>query len=167
MQGHLLDELRVGAHESIELGSIGQSGEGATQGSVGVAMKVPLAGESGEAGENGEGCDLAGAEGGIRSWASALFGSGLVEVVHYGVECGEEGVHIEHEESVPFPSGLGSKPTLERGHLPLKHSRIIHTKRLKVPKWPMYGYSIGLVATTSCFFGGVSCLTVFAIRNLI
>ncbi len=38
---------------------------------------------------------------------------------------------------------------------------------LRVPKWPMYGYSIGLLATTSCFFGGVSCLTVFAIRNLI
>ncbi|MGF1473315.1 MAG: choice-of-anchor Q domain-containing protein, partial [Rubrobacteraceae bacterium] len=36
------------------------------------------------------------------------------------VKCGEEGVHVEHEESVPFPSGSVSKPTLERGHLPLK-----------------------------------------------
>ncbi|MGF1470392.1 MAG: hypothetical protein ACFB50_01465, partial [Rubrobacteraceae bacterium] len=35
-------------------------------------------------------------------------------------KCGEEGVHVEHEESVPFPSGSVSKPTLERGHLPLK-----------------------------------------------
>src|SRR3989337_2147636 len=47
--------------------------------------------------------------------------TGLAEIVHDDVECGEEGVHVEHEESVPFPSGsvLG-KPTLIRGHLPLK-----------------------------------------------
>jgi hypothetical protein len=36
------------------------------------------------------------------------------------VEYGEEGVHIDHEESVPFPSGSVSKPTLANGHLPLK-----------------------------------------------
>jgi hypothetical protein len=28
---------------------------------------------------------------------------GLAEVVCDEVECGEEGVHVEHEESVPFP----------------------------------------------------------------
>ena len=45
---------------------------------------------------------------------------GLAEVVDRNVEYSEEGVHIEHEGSVPFPSGLGGKPTLECGHLPLK-----------------------------------------------
>ena len=47
--------------------------------------------------------------------------AGLAEVVDDDVECGEEGVYVEHKESVPFPTGsvLG-KPTLERGHLPLK-----------------------------------------------
>src|ERR687897_1486767 len=33
-----------------------------------------------------------------------------------------EGVHVEHEGSVPFPSGSDSRPTPERGHLPLKSS---------------------------------------------
>jgi hypothetical protein len=45
----------------------------------------------------------------------------VAEVVDHDVECSEEGVHIEHG-SVPFPSGLVSKPTLVRGHLPLKFS---------------------------------------------
>jgi hypothetical protein len=31
-------------------------------------------------------------------------------------------VHVEHEESVPFPWGSGSKLTLKGGHLPLKSS---------------------------------------------
>jgi hypothetical protein len=31
-------------------------------------------------------------------------------------------VHIDHEESVPFLWGSGSKPTLVCGHLPLKFS---------------------------------------------
>jgi hypothetical protein len=48
--------------------------------------------------------------------------AGVAEVVHHDVECGEEGVHVEHEESVPFLSGSGDKPTLKRGHLPLKSS---------------------------------------------
>ena len=43
------------------------------------------------------------------------------EVVNDDVKCGEEGVHVEHEESVPFPVGSGGKPTLRRGHLPLKY----------------------------------------------
>src|SRR3712207_1928085 len=46
---------------------------------------------------------------------------GLAEVVHHDVKCGEEGVQIDHWP-VPFPSGSGSKPTLNRGHLPLKFS---------------------------------------------
>ncbi len=46
-------------------------------------------------------------------------GSGR-KVVDHDVECCEEGVHVEHEESVPFPPGLVGRPTLIRGHLPLK-----------------------------------------------
>jgi hypothetical protein len=46
----------------------------------------------------------------------------VAKVVDHNVECGEEGVHIDHEESVPFPSGSGSKPTLVCGHLPFKPS---------------------------------------------
>src|SRR5947208_11893977 len=48
------------------------------------------------------------------------------------VECGEEGVHIDHDESVPFPSGIGiGKPTLICGRP--QHSNFAqttHTKRL-------------------------------------
>src|SRR5215208_8200657 len=47
---------------------------------------------------------------------------GVVEGVDHNVKCGQEGVHVEHEGSVPFPWGSGSRPTLERGHLPLKSS---------------------------------------------
>src|SRR5688572_33432889 len=45
---------------------------------------------------------------------------GVAELIDRNVKCGEEGVHVNHEESVPFPSGSGSKPTLKGGHLPLK-----------------------------------------------
>ena len=47
------------------------------------------------------------------SWLP-FWGVGLAEVVDRNVECSEEGVHIEHEESAPFPWGLGGKPTLEQ-----------------------------------------------------
>src|SRR5215203_4241973 len=56
---------------------------------------------------------------------------GVAEVVDHNVQCGEEGVHIEHKSSVPFPWGSGSKPTLVCGHLPLKLRGITHTKRLR------------------------------------
>ena len=52
--------------------------------------------------------------------AAFLAALGAAEVVDHNVEYGEEGVHIEHKESVPFPSGSVSKPTLIRGHLSLK-----------------------------------------------
>jgi hypothetical protein len=47
--------------------------------------------------------------------------AGLAEDVCDDVECSEEGVHVEHEEAVPFPSGSVGKLTLVRGHLPLKY----------------------------------------------
>jgi uncharacterized protein (TIGR02118 family) len=55
---------------------------------------------------------------------------GLAEVIDDDVECGEEGVHVEHE-SVPFPTGWGGKLTLRRGHLPLKSSPPISHQAFK------------------------------------
>lgn len=45
-------------HEAVELGTVGQGGEGAAQVGVSVAIGIPLAGEPGEAGKDGEGYDL-------------------------------------------------------------------------------------------------------------
>jgi hypothetical protein len=59
--------------------------------STGIAVEVPLAGESGPPGEDGEGDDFAGAEASIRTWAS-IRGMGVAAIVHYDVKCGEEGV---------------------------------------------------------------------------
>src|SRR4029450_4792428 len=87
-----------------------------------VAVEVPLAGEPRPPSEDGEGDDFALAEGGWRSGAWLSGGVRLAEVIHDDVEYGEEGVHIEHVESAPFPSGLVGKPTLIGGHPPLKHS---------------------------------------------
>jgi hypothetical protein len=59
--------------------------------STGIAVEVPLAGESGPPGEDGEGDDFAGAEASIRTWAS-FRGMGVAAIVHHDVKCGEEGV---------------------------------------------------------------------------
>src|ERR687897_690112 len=119
VQEESLDELRVRAHQPIELGTLGKGGEGICEVGLGVAVEVPLAGEPRPAGEEGEGDDLARTERCVWSWLP-FWCVGLAEVVDRNVKCSEEGVHIEHEGSVPFPSGLGGKPTLECGHLPLK-----------------------------------------------
>jgi hypothetical protein len=112
----------TGAHEPVELRAVGQGGEFASEMTFGVAVEVSLAGESRPAGEDSQGNDLAPAEGGLGAGASPLGPPRLAEVVDHNVECGEEGVHVEHEGSVPFPSGSGSKPTLSCGRLPLKSS---------------------------------------------
>ena len=101
---------------------------------AGVAVEIPLAGKSRPPGEDGEGYDFAGTEGGIRTWAAPLSRTRLLEIVHDDVECGEEGVHVEHKSSVPFPWGSGSKPTLKGGHLPLKSSIYNSHQALNVPK---------------------------------
>jgi hypothetical protein len=66
---------------------------------------------------------------------------GLAEVVDHDVEYGEEGVHIDHESSVPFPSGSGGKLTLKRGHLLLKSSTDNSHQAFKVKstsaRWPI------------------------------
>src|SRR5215213_4093273 len=107
------------AHEPVELRAIGQGGESTSQTALGVAVEVSLASESRPAGEDREGDDLALGKGGLGAGASLLGAVGAAEVINDDVECGEEGVHIEHG-SVPFPTGSGGKPTLVRGHLPLK-----------------------------------------------
>ena len=129
MQDHLLYEPCARSHQAVELRTIGQGREGASEVACGVAVEVPLAAKAGPTGEDGEGEDLAFGEGrlgaGLPFWPM-----GVAEVVHHDVKCGKEGVHIDHKSSVPFPSGSGSKPTLVRGHLPLKFRWITHTTRL-------------------------------------
>src|SRR5215208_5278430 len=58
----------------------------------------------------------------------------VAEVVCDNVECGYEGVHIDHEESVPIPWGSASKPTLKGRHLPLKSWIYNSYQAFKVPK---------------------------------
>src|SRR5215212_1471858 len=110
------------AHEPVELRAIGQGGESTSQTALGVAVEVSLAGESRPAGEDREGDDLALGKGRLGAGASLLGAVRLAEVIDDDVECGEEGVHVEHKGSVPFPKGSGGKPTLRRGRLPLKSS---------------------------------------------
>jgi hypothetical protein len=92
MQGYLLDGLSVEAHEPVELRTVGQGGERASQMALGVAVEVSFAGESRPAGEDREGDDLACGKGGIWAGASLLGTVGLAEVIDDDVECGEEGV---------------------------------------------------------------------------
>jgi hypothetical protein len=122
LHGDLLDGLRIEAHEPVELGTIREGRGCSSEMGLGVRVEVSFAGESAPAGEDSEGDDLALAEGGNWAGATLFWEAGLAEVVDDNVECGEEGVHVEQEESVPFPSGLVGKPTLICGHLPLKSS---------------------------------------------
>jgi hypothetical protein len=119
MQGESLNELRAGVQQAVELGTLGQGREGVCEVACSVAIEFPLAGEPAPTREDGEGEDLAFAEGGIGT-GSPFWWLGVAKVVNHNVECGEEGVHVEHEELVPFPWGSVSKPTLACGDLPLK-----------------------------------------------
>src|SRR5215208_2548513 len=121
MQGESLDELGTGAHTAVELRAVGQGREGVPQVNGGVAEEVPFAGETAPTRKDGEGDDLTCGEGRLRTGLT-FWRAGLAKVVDRNVKCGEEGVHVNHEESAPFPSGSGGKLTLERGHLPLKSS---------------------------------------------
>jgi hypothetical protein len=120
MQSYLLDKAQSVAHQPVELRTIGQSGKGLVEASARIAVEVSLAPEACPSGEDGEGDDLAGAQGCIGAGVLFFLRAGVAEVVDHNVECGEEGVHVDHESTVPFPSGSVSKPTLLRGHLPLK-----------------------------------------------
>src|SRR5215204_4470665 len=119
----LLDVLSIESHEPVELGTVWKGRECCSQMCLGVAVEVPFAGEPRPPSEDREGDDLTTTEGGIRTGSASYGSMRLAKIVDHDVKCGEEGVHVNHEESVPFPSGLVSKPTLVRGHLPLKSSR--------------------------------------------
>jgi hypothetical protein len=120
VQGDLLDEAHAPAHQPVELRAIGQGGEGVVQAPSSVAVEVAFAAEAAPPSEDDQGDYLGVGEGSFG--AGSLFRRmGVAEVVDDDLECSEEGVHIEHG-SVPFPWGSGGKPTLVRGHLPLKLS---------------------------------------------
>ena len=59
MQHESLDELRAGAHEAVELGTLGQGREGVSEAARGVAIGIPLAVETAPTRKDGEGDDLA------------------------------------------------------------------------------------------------------------
>ena len=111
---------------------MGQGRKGISQAGVCIAVKVPLAPEASPSGEDGEGEDLAGSERRLGPGVLLCLRAGLAEVVCDNVEYGEEGVlrSTMREGSFPFGNGTG-KPTLVRGHLPLKSRWITHTKRLR------------------------------------
>ena len=88
MQHESLDELRTGAHQAVELRAVGKSGESLAQVSLSVAVEIPLAGETTLTSKDGQG--------------KHFWRLGVAEVIDHNVEYGEEGVHIEHEESVPY-----------------------------------------------------------------
>jgi hypothetical protein len=92
MQSYLLDEAQAVAHQPVELGALGQSGEGIAQAGACIAVEVPLAREACPSGEDGEGDDLAGAQGCIGAGMLFLLRAEVAEVVDHNVECGEEGV---------------------------------------------------------------------------
>src|SRR5215218_564709 len=92
MQGHLLDEPHLGAHQSIELRALGQGRESVVQVGRCVAVKVPLTAEAAPSGEDSEGDNLARAERRIRSGKPLFLRLGVAEVVHHDVKCCEEGV---------------------------------------------------------------------------
>ncbi len=122
VQGDLFDENRTGTHQAVELGASWQCGEGVEQVGLGVAVEVPFAAKPRPPGEYGQGYDLAFGEGGIGSGPLFRPTGLLAEVVGDDVECGEEGVPVDHESSVPFPEGSVGKPTLVGRHLPLNSS---------------------------------------------
>ena len=135
MQCHFLDDPHMRTHETVELRTLGQSGESVFEMVHRITVEVPLAREAAPSGEDSKGYDLAETEGPIRSGSLLLRRAEVAEVIHHDVECGEEGVHIEHEESVPFPSGSVGKPTLVRGHLPLKFRPDNSHQAFKSPAW--------------------------------
>jgi hypothetical protein len=91
MQGESLDELRAGAQQAVELGTLGQGREGVSEVACSVTVEVPLAVEAAPTREDGEGDDLAFAEGGIGT-GSPFWWLGVAKVVNHNVACGEEGV---------------------------------------------------------------------------
>ena len=98
---------------------------------LGVAVEVPFASEARPSGKDRQGKHLAGAERRFGARSLLCGRMRLAEVIQDNVECGEEGVHVEHEESVPFPWGLVGKPTVQSADtFRSNFAQMIHTKRL-------------------------------------
>src|SRR5947209_2616411 len=76
------DESYMGTYQPVELGAVGQGGEGVSKVACGIAVEVVFAGESGPPGEDGEGNDLAFGEGGLRTRAP-FWRMGLADVVNH------------------------------------------------------------------------------------
>ncbi len=76
MQGHLLDEIEVVAHQPVELRAVGQGGEGVAPSAARVTVEIPFACEAGPPGEDGQSDDLAGAQGCIGSGMLPFFAGG-------------------------------------------------------------------------------------------
>ena len=77
------------AGQAVELRAVGQGGESVAQVSLGVAVEVPLAGESVPTGKDGQGDDLTLKEGGFGAGVP-LWRMGLAEVDR-GVLSGSSG----------------------------------------------------------------------------
>jgi hypothetical protein len=93
MQSHLLDEVRIEAHQPVELGAVRQGGKSLSQVATRVAVEIPFAGEPGPPGEDGQGDHFAVGEGRLGAGSAWSFGkAGLAEIIHSNVECSEEGV---------------------------------------------------------------------------
>jgi len=85
MQGYLLYESHLRAHQPIELRAVGQGRESVVQVGCCVAVKVPLAAEAAPPTKDGESNHLAGAERGIGPARPLLLWAGVAEVVHHDV----------------------------------------------------------------------------------
>src|SRR5215203_5647916 len=70
VQSESLDESCAGAHQAVELRAVGQGREGIAQLGVGVAVEVPLAGETAPTGKDGQAKHLALGEGGFGTGSS-------------------------------------------------------------------------------------------------
>jgi hypothetical protein len=91
MQPEGFEKLGIQAQEAVELRAAGQGRESVPQVSLGIAVEVPLAGESRPTGEDGEGDDFTCGEGGFGT-GLPFRRAGLAKVVDRNVKCGEEGV---------------------------------------------------------------------------
>src|SRR5829696_2777699 len=91
MHDESFDELRVVAHEAVELRAIWQGGKSLAQRARCVAVEVPFARETAPPSEDGQGDHFACTQGGLRAWLLRCWRMGVAEVVGHNVKCGEEG----------------------------------------------------------------------------
>jgi hypothetical protein len=81
-----------------ELAPIGQARKGPVQSSLGIAIKISLAGKLSPLPKEGQGDHFATAQPGV--WArmlGILQPTGLAQIIDHDVQCGQKGFHIDHE----------------------------------------------------------------------